>query len=208
MPVNYQGTIFNLETKYDLVGWIFSVTGPTPANSTVTNYFYPLTALYCHFCTMIATGKAKIPQMVQITWFTQAGVGRVNLGCNLDKVNTKNAVRQRRAQRLVDENLADNIDQTYSDSALPNRAGHCAETFPILFIRSIAGGTPQVLQNARGVAAKPLLVLSAERPNKLALPNAEDRQQILQDPCDDFCKHSIPRAGMTLDNFLVNNLPA
>ncbi|KIJ67971.1 hypothetical protein HYDPIDRAFT_25424 [Hydnomerulius pinastri MD-312] len=208
LSVNYQGTNFEMDTKFDLVGWIFSVTGSTPQNANVTNYFYPLIALYCHFCIMMGRSINKIPQMVQITWFIQGNTGRVALGCNLDNIGKTNkpVVRKRRGGILVKAKLADSPDQTYSklDPKVSNLAGHCAETFPVLFIKSI--GAPVTLQGARGFAAKPLQVITDERPNRLALPNATDRLQVLADPCNDFCAHLIPRAGMKLERFNIKSL--
>jgi len=49
LQVRYQNTMFMLESMYDLVGWIFSVTGTTPAGATRENYYYPLAGLYSIF---------------------------------------------------------------------------------------------------------------------------------------------------------------
>ncbi|KAF9219632.1 hypothetical protein BS17DRAFT_769962 [Gyrodon lividus] len=210
LAVNYQGATFNLETMFDLVGWIFSVTGANPANPDVTNYFYPLIVLYCHFCSKLAS-NGKQPQMVQITWFTQDGIGRVVLGSNLDRIKptaTKEEVRVRRAQKLVARQLAIDNDETHSNLINSNKAGHCAETFPILFINSLATRAdpqPPILASCRGFAAKPAAVL--DKVDKLVFPTeVGERQQMLADPCDDFCQQLIPRAGITTTQFSVDNL--
>ncbi|KAF9222765.1 hypothetical protein BS17DRAFT_180693 [Gyrodon lividus] len=207
LPVNYQGAIFNLETMFDLVGWIFSVTGANPANANVTNYFYPLIVLYCHFCARLASNRRQ-PYMVQITWFTQGGTGRVILGSNLDNVPTKEEVRVRRAQMLVSRQLATSDNETHGELVNGNKAGHCAETFPMLFINRLAtpaNPQPPFLASANGFAAKPKLVLG--RDDRLVFPvEAAERQQVLADPCSDFCQHLIPRVGITLAHFSINNL--
>ncbi|KAF9222772.1 hypothetical protein BS17DRAFT_180932 [Gyrodon lividus] len=195
---------------FDLVGWIFSVTGANPANANVTNYFYPLIVLYCHFCAVLAS-KGKQPQMVQITWFTQVGSGRVVLGSNLDRIKpttTKEQVRVRRAQKLVSRQLATGENETHGNPVTGNKAGHCAETFPMLFINSLAtpaNPPPPILASCRGFAAKPDLVLG--NVNKLVFPTeVGERQQVLANPCDDFCQHLIPRAGITATHFSIVNL--
>jgi len=59
LVVSYQGTDFELETLFDLVGWIFSVTGQIPKDATAANYYYPLVILYCQWCRTLSANSKK-----------------------------------------------------------------------------------------------------------------------------------------------------
>ncbi|KAG2038183.1 hypothetical protein BDR03DRAFT_1010114 [Suillus americanus] len=139
LTVSYQGTNFELETLFDLVGWIFSVTGRILEGATAANYYYPLVILYSKWCRTLCS-KRREPQMVQITWFTQGGTKRVCIGGNLDKPAQarKDAARIIRFERLLQDELAEEGErnESYVGDTSGQFIGHCAETFPALFIKS------------------------------------------------------------------------
>jgi hypothetical protein len=207
LVVSYQGTDFELETLFDLVGWIFSVTGQIPKDATAANYYYPLVILYCQWCRTLSANSKKEPQMVQITWFSQGSTKRVCIGSNLDKPKKprKDAARTKRFDRLLKDDLAreDERQKSYVGDG-GQLIGHCAETFPALFIKSL--GNKVMLADARGVAVKPFEALGDEVANKFEVPNTELRITLLEDPCAN-CKIVLPRLGnINLNNFSVLNL--
>lgn len=142
IQVNYQGHLIPHETAFDLIGWLFSVSGASPEGANRDNYYYPLVALYTMFCRRVSSTKKKEPQMVQITWFTQGTKTRVALGANLDKPApvTKTAARVRRRDQMVNLTLITIAEQDTSFVGDPNGSqgqlfGHCAETFPFIYIK-------------------------------------------------------------------------
>ena len=155
MPMNYQGTEIEHATIFDLVGWIFSISGTSPAGATRSNYYYPLIALYCMFVRRLCPnprlpGDAMgEPQMVQATWFKQGTVIRVAIGATLDKPGSgpKEGARIQRATRMVDIGWLrpqdrDTLTYVPAPTALPNQPslpqlfGHCAESLPLIYIQS------------------------------------------------------------------------
>ncbi|KAG2038186.1 hypothetical protein BDR03DRAFT_1010118 [Suillus americanus] len=205
LTVSYQGTNFELETLFDLVGWIFSVTGETAKDATAANYYYPLVILYCQWCRTLCANVKKEPQMVQITWFTQGSTKRVCIGSNLDqpKAARKEVARTKRFDRLLKDKLAEEDERLKSYVGDGGQfIGHCAETFPVLFIKSL--GNKVTLADTRGVAVKPFEALMAA--NKFVIPDKKVRKDLLQDPCNN-CKVVLPRLGnINLDNFSILNL--
>ena len=147
LQVRYQNTMFMLESMYDLVGWIFSVTGTTPASATRENYYYPLAGLYSIFCRQLIGEVTNEPQMVQLSFFTQmvsgASTGRIVIGATLDELpnKIKEPARVRRAQILVNFSIIRQEEVQSSNVQQPRgsrgqKFGHCAETFPFLFLNS------------------------------------------------------------------------
>lgn len=208
LTVSYQGTNFELETLFDLVGWIFSVTGNTPEDATAANYYYPLVILYCQWCRTLCGKVEKEPQMVQITWFPQGSIKRVCIGSNLDrpKKPRKDAARMNRFNMLLADELAEDDEQeTHYTGDGGQLIGHCAETFPMLFIKSLKDQV--TLSDARGVAVKPFKALNDVLANKFAIPDTEAlRRELLEDPCNN-CQVVLPRLGnINLDNFSILNL--
>lgn len=208
LTASYQGMDFGLETLYDLVGWIFSVTGNTPADATAANYYYPLIVLYCQWCRTLCGKVEKEPQMVQITWFPQGSAIRVCIGGNLDRPKKlrKDIARMNRFGMLLAHGLAqeDEVEKRYTDDG-GQLIGHCAETFPMLFIKSLKDKV--TLPDVRGVAVKPFEALGEGVANKFAVPDTVPlRQQLLEDPCKN-CKVVLPRLGsINLDHFNILNL--
>lgn len=136
---------------YDLVGWIFSVTGTTPASVTRENYYYPLAGLYSIFCRRLIGEVTNEPQMVQLSFFTQtvsgASTGRIVIGATLDELpnKIKEPARVRRAQILVNFSIIRQEEVQSSNVQQPRgsrgqKFGHCAETFPFLFLNSWVRG--------------------------------------------------------------------
>ncbi|KAG1780744.1 hypothetical protein EV702DRAFT_1080530 [Suillus placidus] len=208
LTVSYQGTNFELETLFDLVGWIFSVTGKTPDDATPANYYYPLVILYSQWCRTLCAKIEKEPQMVQITWFPQESIKRVCLGSNLDRPKKlrKDAARLKRFTMLHTDGLAEEaelVDHYTGDGG--QLIGHCAETFPMLFVKSL--GNTVTMTDVKGVAVKPFAALADGLPDKFAVPNTHElRTTLLEDPCDN-CKVVLPRLGhINLDNFSIHNL--
>ncbi|KAG1780736.1 hypothetical protein EV702DRAFT_1080435 [Suillus placidus] len=209
LTVSYQGTNFELETLYDLVGWIFSVTGKTPDDANAANYYYPLVILYSQWCRTLCAKKEKEPQMVQITWFPQESAKRVCLGSNLDRPKgpRKEAARIKRFDMLLKDGLAkaDEKQKRYTGDG-GQLIGHCAETFPMLFVKSL--GNKVTLKDVKGVAVKPFEALADGLADKFAVPNTDTlRTTLLEDPCDN-CKVVLPRLGtnINLNNFSIYNL--
>ena len=142
--VSYQGTNYQHDSVFDLIGWIFSVSGPSPPRAGRSNYYYPLIALYCVFCRKAAPKIENEPKMVQITWFAQNRTPRLCIGANLDKPGfaIKDAARKRRGQYMVDARwLTSQERDTWTNvplpsGSLPQLAGHCAESLPFLYIQS------------------------------------------------------------------------
>ena len=155
IAVSYQGTNITHETLFDLIGWIFSVAGASPAGADRSNYYYPLLSLYCMFIRRLCPNPRKNwdrdgePQMVQITWFAQGAVTRAALGANLDKPGRaqKDAARVRRAQRMVtigwltaqERDTLTYVRTASVPAGQPSLAqlfGHCAESMPFMYIQT------------------------------------------------------------------------
>ncbi|KAG2335384.1 hypothetical protein BDR05DRAFT_1006869 [Suillus weaverae] len=204
LTVSYQGTNFELETLFDLVGWIFSVTGKTPDDATPANYYYPLVILYSQWCLTLCVKKEKAPQMVQITWFPQESAKRVCLGGNLDRPLPlrKEVARKNRFDMLLNNGLAkaDEFEKRYTSDG-GQFIGHCAETFPMLFVKSL--GNKVTMTDVKGVSVR-LWALTDDVTDKFAVPNTD--QNLLEDPCEN-CQVILLRLGhINLDNFSIHNL--
>ncbi|KAG2336971.1 hypothetical protein BDR05DRAFT_970686 [Suillus weaverae] len=203
LTVSYQGTNFELETLFDLVGWIFSVTGHIPEDATAVNYYYPLVILYCQWCRTLCGNKDKEPQMVQITWFPQEGTKRVCLGSNMDRPKKlrKAVARKRRFDMLVRDGLAraDELEANYMTEG-GHLIGYCAETFPMLFIKSLKNKV--TVADAIGVAVKPFRAL--EFHDKFTIPvTVKLRRELLENPCRN-CQVVLTRLGcIDLTNFSI-----
>ncbi|KAH7928816.1 hypothetical protein BV22DRAFT_170524 [Leucogyrophana mollusca] len=207
LSVTYQKTEFKLETIFELVGWIFSVTGTSPSNANRNNYYYPLAALYCVFWRRL-TEKTTIdpplkhdPNMVQMTWFTQGGKTRICISSTLDGIGLKpfkDAAQLRRQDDLIKSTLLpkEYKNKTLVETPNPQMFGHCAETAPFLFIQSIVKEV--TASTAEGFALKPKLIL----PDKYKEPYDYARldYRVLRPPCEN-CSYLVPRLGFKLKNF-------
>ncbi|KAF9261305.1 hypothetical protein L218DRAFT_1046842 [Marasmius fiardii PR-910] len=211
LNVNYQSTSFALETLYDIIGWIFSVVGTTPAGATKENYFYPFLGVYFMFCRKLISQRKRDPGMVQITYFSQTVGGqvvqRVCLGANMDKPEypRKEVARKNRTTQMVASGQIKEDEQEYSDVPVaqgqqPPKVGHCAETFPFLFIRSL--GTAVTKNTVGGIAGKMDLAFPFDKevPNPPYVP----AQVIpnLESACNN-CKFLINNNGWNVQNFNV-----
>lgn len=142
--MRYESATFLVETMYDIVGWLFSVSGTAPSGATRSNYYYPLFGLYYIFCQRLIGNDRKVPEMVQMTYFKHTEFDkttyRVVLGANLDSPKTarKEVARKNRFQKLVVDGFCTNaeIDISHVPGPLGQKFGHCAETFPCLFTKS------------------------------------------------------------------------
>ncbi|KAH7928660.1 hypothetical protein BV22DRAFT_184460 [Leucogyrophana mollusca] len=208
LSVTYQKTEFKLETIFDLIGWMFSVTGTSPDKANRNNYYYPLAALYCVFWRRL-TEKTTInpplqhdPSMVQMTWFTQGGKTRICISSTLDGINrdlkdSKNAARLRRQDELIKFTL---IPKEYKNKSLvespnPQLFGHCAETTPFLFIKSIV----KEVTAAEGFALKPKLILPDRYKEEYKYARLDYR--VLRPPCEN-CSYLVTTGlGFKLKNF-------
>ncbi|KAG2365626.1 hypothetical protein BDR07DRAFT_1549141 [Suillus spraguei] len=202
LTVSYQGMDCKFETLFDLVGWIFSVTGLIPDDATAADYYHPLVILYGQWCQTLLGKKDKQPQVVQITWFTQESIKRVCLGSSLDKPK-KARKDSARENILVPTGLAkeDERNKSYMPGDEGQLIGHCAETFPALLIKLL--GNKVALADVGGVAVKPFEALKVE--DKLAIPDMAVRKKLLENPCAN-CKVILLRLGnINLDNFSTNN---
>ncbi|KAF9261367.1 hypothetical protein L218DRAFT_1078744 [Marasmius fiardii PR-910] len=175
ITVQYQGTPFQLETIYDIIGWIFSVVGTTPTGANNVNYFHPLLSVYFLFCRKLVTNRTKHPQTVQLTFFTQT-VGnvvfqRVCLGANMDNPapQRKETARNNRVDQMVARGQLLATDRDYcnvvtAQGQAAQMVGHCAETFPFIFVRSL--GNAVNATTVCGIAGKlaPAFPLNAPNP--------------------------------------------
>lgn len=177
--VGYQGNEFKLQTLYDIVGWIFSVVGNVPNGATRENYYYALMMIAYIFCTKLipATtieGKQKeirsmAPDVWSVMWFNQKvnnrPVTRVLLGATLDDPpgNIKNKAKEFRKDLLRKEGILVWRDgtplptQKWGPRGIVGRDfGNCAETYPLLFICSLAKDRSEAFEirgSAEGLAA-------------------------------------------------------
>ena len=149
--VGYQGKKFELFTLYDIVGWIFSVLGKVPVGATRENYYYPLMMIARVFSAKLISNK-KAPDVWMVMWFKQKVGGkevmRVVLGATLDapsqivKERTKDIRKDalKKAQVLFwrDGTLPPMQEQEPSGAIVGQDFGHCAESYPFLFICSWA----------------------------------------------------------------------
>ena len=143
--VGYQGHEFELRTLYDIVAWIFSVVGNVPDQAKRETYYYPLMMIASVFCQKLIS-KNKTAEVWSVMWFKQTvnnrQVTRVILGANLDnpaknlKVDTKNFRKDvlRNAQVLLWDGLPPAQTEEPSGVVVGADFGHCAETYPLLFI--------------------------------------------------------------------------
>ncbi|KAF7790371.1 hypothetical protein EIP86_001326 [Pleurotus ostreatoroseus] len=162
LPLYYHTKQLNHHTVFDLIGWLFSVCGDTPAGATRSNFYYPLIALFSVFTRLAAGDGNDEPQMVEAAWFTQDVAGqpvtRVVIGANLDdnvgeRRAEKDITRVARAQMMIDVGMmqADWIDESFVSAptssggggggggkrrALAQLFGHCAEALPFLYLES------------------------------------------------------------------------
>ena len=137
---------------YDIVAWILSVCGPVPSTPVATrdNYYYPLMMIGYVFCDKLIPQRPKSkvgsPDVWSVMWFKQTVdnriVTRVVVGATLDSPRTEikdNAKDFRKA--LLDASHILNWDPD-APSIIQERDetgqdfGHCAETYPLLFICS------------------------------------------------------------------------
>ncbi|KAJ7224583.1 hypothetical protein GGX14DRAFT_651116 [Mycena pura] len=168
LPVRYQSNTFELRTLYDIVGWILSVVGPVPSIAKRDNYYYPLMMIGYVFCAKLIptqavekNGKkqkpsAGPPEVWSVMWFKdEQQVARVVVGANLDqpgKIPKNNAKDFRKS--LLDtshilgwDTKQPSIMQQLSARGTGQDFGHCAETYPLLFICSLSHA-----QNIAGLA--------------------------------------------------------
>lgn len=154
LQVHYQDNAFELRTLYDIVGWILSVVGSVPNIATRENYYYPLVMIgYIFSAKLIPTGpvikkgKKAIsspgpPGVWTTIWFKQNHVWRVVVGATLDSPggDSKKIVKDYRKNLLRESHIL-----TWGQALTPVQLargvtgqdfGHCAETYPLLFICS------------------------------------------------------------------------
>ncbi|KAF8342513.1 hypothetical protein F5887DRAFT_1214975 [Amanita rubescens] len=169
--IGYQGNEFKLRTLYDIVGWIFSVVGDVPNGATAENYYYALMMIGYVFCTKLiyattSQHKGQPPRDVlskasdiwSVMWFEQMVnnelVTRVVLGANLDKPGKiqKHDAKDFRKRLLKNGGMLVWDDEGAPAQRAVCRAqdfGHCAETYPLLFIFSLAKDQPEAVEIRR-----------------------------------------------------------
>ena len=147
LTVDYQGNKFELRTLYDIVGWIFSVVGNAPVGATRENYYYPLMMIARVFSAKLIS-NAKAPDVWMVMWFKQTVNGkkvtRVVLGATLDdpsdivkeetKEFRKGLLKREEVLIWMDGRLPPEQEQGPSGAIVRQDFGHCAETYPLLFI--------------------------------------------------------------------------
>ena len=156
IEVGYQGNTFKLRTLYDIVGWIFSVVGTAPSGAKRDNYYYPLVMIASVFCRKLVpdikyqtsdgqTLTKGAPDVWMAMWFEQKVnnklVTRVVLGATLDRPTSsiKNSTKEFRKNLLKDAEILGDTTAPVKLKNPSNRGqdfGHCAESYPLLFIRS------------------------------------------------------------------------
>ena len=149
LTVDYQGNKFELRTLYDIIGWIFSVLGNENAQvgATRENYYYPLMMIARVFSAKLIS-NAKAPDVWMVMWFKQTVNGkkvtRVVLGATLDdpsdivkeetKEFRKGLLKREEVLIWMDGRLPPEQEQGPSGAIVRQDFGHCAETYPLLFI--------------------------------------------------------------------------
>ena len=162
LRVGYQGNEFELRNLYDIIGWIFSVVGAVPDGATRENYYYALIMIAHAFSTKLVPDttvaqrkglppkdvSCKAPELWMVMWFKQMvnnrPVTRVVLGATLDDPSdiVKEATKEFRKGLLkreevliwMDGRLPPEQEQGPSGAIVGQDFGHCAETYPLLFI--------------------------------------------------------------------------
>jgi len=182
--VGYQGNEFKLRTLYDIVGWIFSVVGNVPVGATRENYYYALMMIAHVFCTKLIPATtspqrkgqppkeipSKAPEVWSVMWFKQMVnhrlVTRVVLGANLDMPPQilKDDAKDFRKDLLKREGILIWRDGTPIPAQMLGPRGitgqdfgHCAESYPLLFICSLAKDRSEAFEirgSAEGFSAK------------------------------------------------------
>ena len=150
LTVDYQGNKFELRTLYDIIGWIFSVLGNENAQvgATRENYYYPLMMIARVFSAKLIS-NAKAPDVWMVMWFKQTVNGKkvtrvVLLGATLDdpsdivkeetKEFRKGLLKREEVLIWMDGRLPPEQEQGPSGAIVRQDFGHCAETYPLLFI--------------------------------------------------------------------------
>ncbi len=158
LPVAYKGNTFNLRTLYDIVSWILSVVGTVPGIATKENYYFPLMMIGYVFSSKLIPAKpnkkggrpkpsAGPPAVWSVMWFKQmvgnSPITRVLVGATLDQPgkSTKDNAKDFRkgllkASQILEWNQALTPVQLRSPNRTGQDFGHCAETYPLLFICS------------------------------------------------------------------------
>ena len=138
---------------YDIVGWIFSVVGNVPDGATRASYYYPLMMIAYVFSKKLVsdikflksdgqTITRGAPNVWMVMWFNQIVnnrlVTRVVLGATLDMPEkvTKDGTKDFRKNLLNEAGIirADMIAPLVGQGR--QDFGHCAESYPLLFIWS------------------------------------------------------------------------
>jgi len=207
LDVFYYTTKFRMETIFELVGWIFSVTGFSPPNANRNNYYYPIAALYCVFWRRLTENSTidppikHDPNMVQMTWFKVGSDWRICISSTLDGIGLKpykDAAQLRRQDVLIASGL---LPQSMKNKSLvptpnPQMFGHCAETIPWLYIKSILKSVSAT--SAEGFAVKPKLFLPDKYQEAYVYARLDYR--VLRPPCEN-CAYLPPKLGFKAPNF-------
>ena len=150
LTVDYQGNKFELRTLYDILGWIFSVVGNVPVVPVATreNYYYPLMMIARVFSAKLIS-NTKAPDVWMVMWFKQMvndkQVTRVVLGATLDDPlrNVKEETKDFRKDVMKKAHVLfwrDGTPAPMQDQeprgVVGQDFGHCAESYPLLFICS------------------------------------------------------------------------
>ncbi|KDR74272.1 hypothetical protein GALMADRAFT_280292 [Galerina marginata CBS 339.88] len=203
LSVPYQSNKFDLRTLYDIVAWILSVVGPVPSIATRDNYYYPLMMIGYVFCAKLIPARKVTkklnpgpPEVWSVMWFEQIinklPVKRVVVGANLDKPgkSTKDDAKEFRKALLDASNI---LDWSQKHSVMQLRRGltsqdfgHCAETYPLLFICSLghAGQEATTIQRSvEGLAAKAPLLYTKTTAKIALYEEAKGVKHALMNPC-------------------------
>ena len=86
--LTFQDTNLPINTTFDVLGWLLSVTSQPLPNATAVDFYLPLVALYARWCRVLAGPDVKLaPPMVHIAWFQDAQRSTaVLLGSTIGKV--------------------------------------------------------------------------------------------------------------------------
>ncbi|KAG0700216.1 hypothetical protein DFH29DRAFT_933263 [Suillus ampliporus] len=191
LNATYQHKEFRLETIFDLGRldllryWNF--TGRRNRKELLLPPRMPL-LLFWRRLTEVTLPFDHDPGMIQMTWFEEGKgkdmVTRICTSATLDGQglrDEKNAARARREQVLIDSGLLDKSmkGKTLVTTPNPQYFGHCAETTPFLFIKSILNNVDAA--TAQGFAFKPKLILPDKVGEKYEYFKPETA--VFADPC-------------------------
>ena len=101
---------------FDLLGAFLSIMGPAPANTTLKNFFLPLTVVFAQWCIALARGVHTKPSVCPVTWTSKDG-GKTQvcfLGCSLAGFNYKLSTYKTLVREACHTHLCDVLHEPWT----------------------------------------------------------------------------------------------